>query len=144
MDKYDKVIKKLQEYEEGCPPRGFEGDCVSEGCGHSHSNDKLSSVGKEEISEEKKDEVNKSQSKFKIDHDRPNCIGCGACAALQPSLWEMDQDGKSNIVAGKKLANGCEEKDFDESDHEAHKEAAEACPVNVIHIINNETGDKEI
>ena len=35
---------------------------------------------------------------FKIDHDRPNCIGCGACAAVAPEFWEMSAvDGKSDV-----------------------------------------------
>jgi len=37
MDKYEKVLKKLMEYEEGCQPSKFEGDCVSEGCRHNHN-----------------------------------------------------------------------------------------------------------
>jgi len=85
-----------------------------------------------------------NNSKFKIEHDRPNCIGCGACAALQPDLWEMDQDGKSNIVGGTKLKDGGEEIFFNEDLHDAHKEAAESCPVNVIHIRNLEKDEREI
>lgn len=77
--------------------------------------------------------------KFKIIHDRANCIGCGACAAICEEFWEMDNDGKSNIIKGKKLDNGTEELLIEEKDFEANKEAAESCPVNVIHLKNLET-----
>lgn len=77
--------------------------------------------------------------KFKIIHDRANCIGCGACAAICEKFWEMDNDGKSNIIKGKKLDNGTEELLIEEKDFEANKEAAESCPVNVIHLKNLET-----
>ncbi|MBR9707697.1 MAG: ferredoxin, partial [Candidatus Diapherotrites archaeon] len=36
-------------------------------------------------------------STFKIDHDKPTCIGCGACAALHPDNWEMDAEGKADV-----------------------------------------------
>ncbi len=82
-------------------------------------------------------------AKFKIEHDRPNCIGCGACAAVAPSYWEMVDDGKSSIKDCKKVGDK-EEKDIDEKDLAANKEAAESCPVNVIHIKNIDTGEKVI
>ncbi|MFQ5620826.1 MAG: ferredoxin [Candidatus Nanoarchaeia archaeon] len=82
--------------------------------------------------------------KYKIDHDRPNCIGCGACAAMSPDHWEMDDDGKSNIINGTRLDNGCEAKEIEQNDYETNFEAAECCPVNVIHLTNNETKEKII
>ena len=72
--------------------------------------------------------------RYKIEHIRPECIGCGACAALTPDFWEMDEDGKSNIINGKRLENGEEELEIEEKDLEANREAAESCPVNIIHI----------
>ncbi len=80
-------------------------------------------------------------AKFKIIHDRPNCIGCGACAAISEKFWEMDADGKSNIIKGTRLDNGTEELKIDEKDLEANKEAAESCPVNVIHLKNLESDE---
>ena len=32
--------------------------------------------------------------KYKIEHNRPDCIGCAACAAVAPNHWEMNEDGK--------------------------------------------------
>jgi len=44
----------------------------------------------------------KSEKTHKLEHDRPNCIGCGACVAVAPDFWEMDDDGKANIIKGKR------------------------------------------
>jgi len=41
-------------------------------------------------------------NKYKIIHDREACIGCGACASVCPKYWEMDSDGKSNIIGSEK------------------------------------------
>jgi ferredoxin len=82
-------------------------------------------------------------AKYKIEHDRPNCIGCGACTAVAPDFWEMVEDGKSSIKNGKKVGDK-EEKEIDEKDFAANKEAAESCPVNVIHLINLDTNEKVI
>ena len=82
-------------------------------------------------------------AKFTIKHDRPNCIGCGACAAVCSGFWEMDDDGKSNLKGSKKTGE-TEERDIEEKDFEKNKEAADSCPVNVIHIENKETKEKII
>lgn len=82
--------------------------------------------------------------KYQLQHDRPNCIGCAACAAVAPDFWEMNEDGKSDIVGCKKKDDEREELSIEEKDYKANKEAADSCPVNVIHIINNETGEKII
>ena len=82
-------------------------------------------------------------AKFKIEHNRPDCIGCGACAAVSPDFWEMKDDGKSSIKGGKKVGDK-EEMVIDEKDLAANKEAAESCPVNVIHIVNLDTKEKVI
>ena len=82
--------------------------------------------------------------KYQIQHDRPNCIGCAACAAVAPDFWTMNEDGKSDIVGCKKRDDEWEELDIDEKDYDANKEAADSCPVNVIHIIKKDTGEKII
>ena len=75
--------------------------------------------------------------KFKLEHDRPNCIGCAACAAVAPDFWEMNDDGKSDIIDAPVREDAWQEKEIDEKDFQANKEAADACPVNVIHIIED-------
>ena len=82
--------------------------------------------------------------KFLLEHDRPNCIGCGACAAVSPKFWEMNDDGKSDIKNAKTRADGWQELEIDEKDFETNKQAAESCPVNVIHLKNKETNEKII
>ncbi|MBI3032751.1 ferredoxin [Candidatus Woesearchaeota archaeon] len=82
--------------------------------------------------------------KYKIEHNRPDCIGCAACAAVAPDHWEMNEDGKSDIRGGKRLPTGWEEKEIDESSFNDNKEAAESCPVNVIHLIRLDTKEKII
>ena len=86
----------------------------------------------------------KTEKKFQIQHDRPNCIGCAACAAVAPDFWEMNDDGKSDVKGGKGRQDGWQELDIDEKDFAANKEAADSCPVNVIHIVNKETKEKII
>jgi len=81
---------------------------------------------------------------YMINHDRPNCIGCAACAGVCPDFWEMDEDGKSNIKGGAKKDDGTEEHTITEAQFACNKEAAESCPVNVIHLINKETNKKLI
>ncbi|PIN81104.1 ferredoxin [Candidatus Woesearchaeota archaeon CG10_big_fil_rev_8_21_14_0_10_32_9] len=76
----------------------------------------------------------KSEKTHKLEHDRPNCIGCGACVAVAPDFWEMDDDGKANIIKGKRKPDETEEKEISEKDFKVNMEAAESCPVNVIHI----------
>jgi len=81
---------------------------------------------------------------YKIKHDRPNCIGCGACVAVCEKFWKMDnKDNLSDIIGGKRLDDGTEELEISEEDLACNKEAAEVCPVNVIHILNDK-GEKLI
>jgi len=82
-------------------------------------------------------------AKFKIEYNRPECIGCGACAAVSPDYWEMMDDGKSSIKGGKK-AGEKEEKEIEEKDLATNKEAAESCPVDIISIINKDNNEKVV
>ena len=82
--------------------------------------------------------------RFKIIHDRPGCIGCGACAVVAPDFWEMNDDGKSDIIGGVNLKNGQQEKNIKEKEFDINLEAAESCPVEVIHIIDEEKDEKII
>ena len=56
----------------------------------------------------------------------------------------MNQDGKSDIKNGKHLDNEWQELAISQKDFQANKEAAESCPVNVIHLVNKKTGEKII
>ena len=90
------------------------------------------------------EQTQSASGKYKLEHDRPNCIGCAACAAVAPKFWTMHEDGKSDIVGCKNREDGWEELDIEEKDFQNNKEAAESCPVNVIHLTNKETGEKII
>lgn len=83
-------------------------------------------------------------AKFTLQHNKPECIGCGACAAVAPEFWVMNEnDNKSDIKDSKLLENGWEEREIEEKDLAINKDAAESCPVNVIHILK-ENGEKII
>jgi len=74
-------------------------------------------------------------TQFKITHDRPNCIGCTACASVCPKFWEMNaEDGKSDLVGATVLENGTTELIVEEKAAEENQNAVDVCPVNVIHI----------
>ena len=81
---------------------------------------------------------------YTLQHNRPECIGCGACAVIAPDFWEMDDDSKSDIINGEDKPNGWQERKIGEDDFEENMEAAESCPVEVIHIIDDETKEKII
>lgn len=81
--------------------------------------------------EDKKVE-NSKPAKFKYVHDRPGCISCGACAAINPDKWAMNkEDGKADLL----------DANFDEDKNGIEMETAESCPVNVIHVYE---GDKKL
>jgi len=82
-------------------------------------------------------------AKYKIIYERVGCIGAAVCVAVAPKYWELDQDSKANLLGGIKSGDVFE-LELDESDIEQMKQSAEGCPVNVIHIINLDTGQKII
>ncbi len=82
--------------------------------------------------------------KYILQHDRINCIGCGACAVVAPKFWEMNDDGKSDITGGIHKPNGWQEKTVEQKDFDINLEAAESCPVEVIHLIDAEKKKKII
>ena len=48
------------------------------------------------------------QNKYKIEHNKPECIGCGVCAALAKKFWEIDEEGKSHLINSQKMKEGWE------------------------------------
>lgn len=98
----------------------------------------------EQLQEKKESNDNSAGNKYILQHDRPNCIGCAACEAVAPDFWEMNGDSKSDIKNGKNLNNGWQELELEEKNFAENKDAADSCPVNVIHIINKKTGERLI
>ena len=75
-------------------------------------------------------------AEFKIVHDRPTCIGCATCAAINPEHWKMSEvDGKANVIGADKVGT---DEILEIKDLEGDMNAAEACPVNCIHSYNGE------
>ena len=83
-------------------------------------------------------------TKYLLEHNRPDCIGCAACVAVNPKHWVMNEDNKTDIIGAPHRPDGWQELEIGEEEFQANKEAAEACPVNVIHLKNKETGEKII
>lgn len=83
-------------------------------------------------------------AKYELTLDRINCIGCGACAAICPKRWKMEDDGKSQIIGGEEIEDGKFSKVIEEDEFSDNQEAANSCPVNVIHLKNLDTGDEII
>lgn len=71
-------------------------------------------------------------AKYKIEFERDRCIGARSCTDACPDNWTIKEDGKS----------ACKYTEFDDDKLECNMEAAKACPVNAIHIINNESGER--
>jgi len=89
--------------------------------------------------------TNVGDKKYKIKHNRPDCIGCNACANLVPEFWEMsDVDGQADVIGAKYLTNGWQELEIDEEYFDKNMDAAESCPVNVIHLVNIGSGEELI
>jgi len=53
-----------------------------------------------------------------ISVNKDTCIGCGACVAICPSIFKMDDDGKASAI--------------NKGDLSCAKNAGESCPVQAI------------
>jgi len=76
-----------------------------------------------------------TKKKVKILYDREGCIGAAACAVVAPKYWKMVDDGKADLVGGKKNAKTGKwelEVEVDEEELKLIKESAISCPVQVI------------
>lgn len=83
--------------------------------------------------------------KFLVVFDRAGCIGAAACAAMDPKHWEIVDDGKAVLKGSKKKGDSEDyELEIEEADFKLMMDSAQGCPVNVIHIIDKETGKKLI
>ena len=85
--------------------------------------------------------------KYKIVYDRDNCIGAGSCTAVFAERWAMNnKDDKADLVGG--VLDTSSKRmmvlEFSQEELERFMESAQVCPVNVIHIIDLETGEKLI
>lgn len=83
--------------------------------------------------------------KYRVELDREGCIGAAACVAVDPENWNIVEDGKVDLKDSKQdPKTSYFFRDIDESELAKWKEAAESCPVTVIHITDLETGKRII
>ncbi len=74
-------------------------------------------------------------AKYKISYNREGCIGASSCVAVNPTFYEMKEDGKVDLTNGKfNDKTKMWELIIDEKDLAINQEAAEVCPVLVIKI----------
>ena len=82
---------------------------------------------------------------FRIEYEREGCIGAGVCAAIADKHWVMNDDGKADLIGGKKETKDGKDiwvLEIPEEDLDVNKQSAEGCPADVIRIFNKETGEK--
>ncbi|PIN76388.1 ferredoxin [Candidatus Woesearchaeota archaeon CG10_big_fil_rev_8_21_14_0_10_36_11] len=73
-------------------------------------------------------------SKYIVTHKKKECIGCGACAAVAPDYWEMDEEGFAHL---KKSVASSDVWILNIDTEEAkviNQEAADVCPVDIISV----------
>jgi ferredoxin len=77
--------------------------------------------------------------KARVEYDRENCIGAGACVAANSDWWSIDADGKANL---KNAVFDAEKKlwilELEEADVQKQVDAAGVCPVTVIHVYDKD------
>jgi len=69
----------------------------------------------------------------KVIQERSKCIGCGSCVAICPKYWGMEEDGKARLKNS--IANAQGDDELEVKKAECNQEAADSCPVQIIHII---------
>ncbi|HIH37476.1 ferredoxin [Candidatus Woesearchaeota archaeon] len=72
--------------------------------------------------------------KYKIIFNREECIGALACSAINPDIWLLAEDGKVDLKGAKKREDGRWELTVEDDNLQFNKDAADACPVDVIKI----------
>jgi ferredoxin len=65
---------------------------------------------------------------------REECISCEACPENCPDTFEMADDGLAHVKGSMRVGSNDE---LETDDLGCCKEAAEACPVNVIHVFED-------
>lgn len=58
---------------------------------------------------------------MKVYIDKMICIGCGMCSAIEPIVFDMDEDGKAKVI-----------QEVTEETKETVQEAIDSCPVGAI------------
>lgn len=61
---------------------------------------------------------------MKVKVDKDSCIGCGACAAICPEIFDLDDDGLSEVKTEEVKNNNIDDV----------KDAVDSCPTGAIEI----------
>ncbi len=81
-------------------------------------------------------------AKFKVLHFKKDCISCGACAAICPDFFKMDDDGLAQLKDSKPVEDHWElEIDTIEA-KTCNQEAADVCPVQIIKVVEEKKSKK--
>lgn len=75
--------------------------------------------------------------KHTIIHLKKDCISCGACAAITPEYWEMDEEGLAHLKRSKAVNAHFELEINTEEARATNQEAADCCPVGIIKVHKN-------
>jgi ferredoxin len=73
-------------------------------------------------------------TKKKVVHIKEECISCEACVEVFDKSWKMDEDNMAQLIDGKQVGDNWEREIGPDEDMDKHLEAAENCPVDIIHI----------
>jgi ferredoxin len=68
--------------------------------------------------------------RYSVKIDREACIACGLCYSMDPTHFEGDAAGKSQVLGGK--TNGRSTGSLDDDLKEDAQRAADSCPVAAI------------
>ncbi len=71
---------------------------------------------------------------YTIIHHKKDCISCGACAAINPEFWEMDEQGLAHLKASQPVNSHFEREIGTEDERARNQDAADCCPVNIIKV----------
>jgi ferredoxin len=70
----------------------------------------------------------------KVVHFKKDCISCGACAAIAPEYFELDEEGLADLKGSTEIGDHFELELANEEAKSTNQEAADVCPVNIIHV----------
>lgn len=59
---------------------------------------------------------------MKVVVNRDSCIGCGACESIEPSVFQLDDEGISTVI----------EENLENADSDNLNDAVESCPTQAI------------
>jgi len=68
---------------------------------------------------------------MKIIQEHKKCIGCGSCIAVCPKIFKLGDDNLASIKDAKTVG---ENQELETEGISCAQEAAEICPVQIIHI----------